>query len=394
MTTVEQSVSRPSASAGTLLMLILISAPLQALLFTCPGPVLTMIKRHFEAEAGLFGAQMIMSTPGLGIILGGWAAGRLVERFGAQRILAFALPLYALCGAAGLVLDSLGGLLLSRLLQGGATAFIAGSALALVAEGGAGSQPRLLSWQAFWGALAGLASLPLAGWLGETRGWHGPFVLYLSPLLFWLLALPQLMRASVPRVQPLVSEKPRSSTLHLWPLLLAVTLIFAAIFMRTSTLPFLMAEAGVVRPMPQSWMLTLGCLTNALGALSFIPVARYLSPLRCLSLCLLVFGAGDILLGASHTVAPLLIGASISSAAGGFAGPCLAHILLDRAGPALHKAASGLLFTAIYLGDFINPMLTALLCKAFEMHGVYTLVGGLLVAGSVLLIWRRKGSRT
>ncbi len=393
MSNAEKNAARStSASAAALLMLILLSDPLQALLFACPAPVLTTIGQHFGSSAGLFGVQMIMSTPGLGIILAGWPAGRLVQRFGALRMQAFALPIYALCGAAGLVVDSLGALLLSRLLQGCATACIASSALTLVAERGAQSQARLLSWQAALGALAGLLILPLAGWLGETQGWRAPFGIYLLALLLWLVALPWLIRAPALQYRPKDAE-PNHSLLHLWPLLLAVVVIFSAIFMRATLQPFVLADVGLTRPIEQAWVLTLDCLVNALGALTFAFVVRRISPQRCLHLCLLILGAGDILLCAS-SLPMLLAGICISTAAAGFAGPCLAHMVLNRAGPALRRTASGLMFTAIYLGDFINPVLTGPLRQLFGIHGVFVAVGVLCIAGGAVGAVRKRWSPT
>ena len=386
----DTSAGSQSPNAVALLMLILMSDPLQALLFVCPGPVLTTISQHFGPSAGLFGVQMIMSTPGLGIILGGWPAGRLVQRFGAPRMLAFALPTYALCGAACLVIDSLGALLLSRLLQGCATACVASAALTLVAERGAEGQARLLSWQAALGALAGLLVMPLAGWLGETHGWRAPFAIYLLALVMWLLALPWLVRSPASKEEPR-APGPNYSLLHLWPLLLAVVVIFSVVFMRATLQPFVLAEAGLTRPIEQAWVLTLDCLANALGALTFAVLVRRIAPQKCLHLCLLVLGAGDILLGAS-SLPVLLTGICISSSAAGFAGPCLAHMVLNRAGPSLRRTASGLMFTAIYLGDFINPVLTGPLRQLFGIHGVFVAVGLLCMVGGAVVTVRNRVS--
>ena len=375
--------ARESGLGAAGLLLILLSDPLQALQVTGLIPALTGLHQHFGSSGGIFGVQMLMSMPGLGIVLAGWPAGRLVERFGPMPLLAAALPAYALSGAAGLAIDTLPGLLLSRFLLGCSTACIAGAALSLVSESRVKS--RLLSWQASLGALAGLLSLPPAGWLAETYGWRGPLLLYLLALLAWPAAL---SRARLEPRRPTMRQAAAVvSSRRLWPGLLAATLVFTVVFMRSTHLPFLLAESGLVRPTEQAWTLTLECLLAALGALAFSGVISRVAPRMCLALCLLGMGLGNLLLSAGGMLPLQLAGMVVSAAAAGFGGPCLAYLVLERAGPALRQRASGLLFTAIYLGDFINPMPTALLRHAFGLDGVFAGAGlACLIAGAAV-VW-------
>ena len=395
MPAAEESITRsPEVGVSSaILLLILISDPLQALQTTGLAPALTTLKQHFDATGNaFFGIQMLVSLPGLGIILAGWPAGRLIERFGAPSVLTVALPAYAFSGAAGLVFDTLQALLLSRLLMGLATGAIASAALSLIAESLDPQQrPWLLSWQASLGAIAGLASLPVAGWLAETEGWRGPFALYLLALLAWPAALSRLQGGRLVRPAPHPANAlPRASSRPLWPVLAGVALVFAAVFTRSSFLPFVLAEAGLTRPIEQAWTLALECLLNSLGALAFASFVARLAPARCLLFCLLIMGGGNLLLGLADSLPLKIFGMSISAAASGFAGPCLAYLVLQRAGPALQLRASGLIFTAIYLGDFIHPLPATLLRQAFGLHGAFVAVGLVCLAAGPLMSRRMR----
>ncbi len=94
---------RASSVPPLLLGLMLCGSPLMALIFTVLGPVLPAVAGHFGGER--LTAQMIMTMPSLGIMVGGPIGGWLVERHGVRRVILWMLVAYALSGCAGFVLD-------------------------------------------------------------------------------------------------------------------------------------------------------------------------------------------------------------------------------------------------------------------------------------------------
>ena len=96
----------PLAANGRerLLVAVLLSAaPCMALMFVLVAPVLSSLAAHFgHGTTGALIAQMIMTLPGIGVILGGPITGWLVERAGTRRTLFASLIAYTLAGLGGL----------------------------------------------------------------------------------------------------------------------------------------------------------------------------------------------------------------------------------------------------------------------------------------------------
>src|SRR3954467_2577749 len=111
--------SAPRVKHAFAIGIVLCSSPLLTIVFTAIPPVLSAIAQHFGGgQSGAFAAQLVMTLPTIGIILGGGPAGWLVERFGPRKVLLGAYAAFALCGTAPLYLDSLRLLLATRLLLG------------------------------------------------------------------------------------------------------------------------------------------------------------------------------------------------------------------------------------------------------------------------------------
>ncbi|MFJ2992899.1 MFS transporter [Pandoraea sp. NPDC087047] len=377
-----------------LLLVLASSSPCMALMFTAVGPVLPGLAQHFARGGdGAFAAQLIMTMPGIGIALGGLVTGWAVERLGARALLLGSLLTYALAGFAGFYVDALSVLLFTRLLTGLAAAGCATSTLAIIAQRFEPEQRAcILGYQSAAGSAVGLVSLLVAGGVGEAYGWRAPFFLY-------LLALPVLLVATavVPAVRSQANaQRPPRQTGHndrhpllaLLPVYLLIVLVFAAVFMNAVQLSFLLAQSGITSPGVQSWVMATSALACMVGAASYGRVRSWVGDRWIFCICLALMGGGYVLMGSSHLMMPMIVGCGIAAIGGGCVGPYLAVVLLDRAAPSVRGRASGFMFTALYLGDFVNPLVVNPLRASFGIHQAFVLVGAILSFFALVVLFR------
>lgn len=378
-----------------LLMAVLVSsAPCMALLFTALGPVLPGLAGHFsQGRDGALVAQLVMTMPSIGIIIGGPVTGWLVERCGRRQTLFGALVLYSIAGCAGFLLPDATMLFVSRLLLGLCAAGIATSTLALIGDYFDNeSRGRILGYQNAGGAAFGLLSLLLAGAIGESAGWRAPFGLYAFGLLVLLAAacaLPKTPAATAPAAAAAEAEAPAGGAiLSLWPVYLLIVVVYLAVFMNAVQLTFLLAFDGVTSPQVMSWVMASGSVATIAGSSSFGWLHARLGNRWTFVGCLALLAAGYGIIGATHTIGWTMAGGVLAGAGGGCIGPYLANLLLERAAPAVRGRAAGFMYSAVFLGDFVNPLVITPLRTGWGIHQAFLLVAGALALGAVWVLAR------
>jgi MFS family permease len=163
---------------------LLLSSTMTVMAGAMIAPGLPGMKRAFAQvpEIDLW-VGLVLSSPAISIVVAGVAMGWLVERVGARNVLAASLVLFALAGSAGLWLDTLDGILVSRLILGLAVGGIMTAATTLIAECFTGIERRaFMGFQAAFMGLGGVIFLVMGGLLAMS-GWRGPFAVYLAGLL-------------------------------------------------------------------------------------------------------------------------------------------------------------------------------------------------------------------
>lgn len=378
-----------------LLLLVLISsAPCMALIFTALGPVMPGIATHFgQGRDGALVAQLVMTVPSIGIIVGGPVTGWLVERWTARSVLFAALACYSLAGCAGMLLDAPYVLLASRLALGLAAAGIATSTLALIGERFEGdARGRILGYQNAAGAAFGLVSLLMAGAIGEAQGWRGPFSLYLIGAVVLAAGMFTLPASTARPVAAKPEEKSAKGAIRcLWPVYLLLVLVYMAVFMNAVQLSFLLAADGVTSPQTQSMVMAAGSVASMVGAALFGAVLARAGSRRTFCGCLALMACGYGIVGASHEVMLTMAGSALAGLGGGCIGPYLATVLLQRAAPEVRGRAAGFMYSAVFLGDFINPLVITPLRTGLGIHHAFLAVAAALAAGALVVLLRRGG---
>jgi MFS family permease len=166
---------------------ILASATLTVMAGAIIGPVVRQIGMGVGVSESLAG--LVITTHGVVIVVASPLAGALIDRVGPRGPYLLGLGLYGVGGGAGLVVDSFGALLASRVVLGAGVALVYTGVTVLIYTLYRGRRmDRALGLRSSANSL-GAAVWPLVGGALGTVSWHAPFGVYLAALPLGLVAL-------------------------------------------------------------------------------------------------------------------------------------------------------------------------------------------------------------
>jgi MFS family permease len=338
-------------------------------------------------------AQMIVTVPSIGVIIGGPLSGWAIARTGSKNFMLAMLAVFGGAGSAGLYLESATFLMVSRFLLGLATAGIVTSMITMISEHfTAELRSRIFGFQSATGAAAGVLTIFIAGQLGQAYGWRAPFALYLLALVVLVLGifyLPQTKPAARPVEQPKTPVDWKQLGV-LWPLYLLILPMFVAVYMPNIQVQFLLRDDGITGPSAQSYVILTGAFVVAVSALCYGRVSRRFSGAQILMACFVFQGLGMALMGATHSAVPIALGCGILGIGTGIANPLISDLLVARTTPDMRSRAIGLSYTARYSGDFINPLIMRPMAILVGLHSAFLVVGSAFLVGVVIVaLWRQ-----
>lgn len=158
----------PKLPVGVILILLLATQMVATDLYL---PALPQIAADLGAPAGQ--VQWTLTVFILSFGLAQLAAGSLVDRYGRRRTLLWGLGLYVSAALAGALSTQLPLLIMSRVLQGAATAACVIGARAIIRDKYAGSAGLVMMARSMTGmSLIGFVSPVLGGLVTQSLGWH------------------------------------------------------------------------------------------------------------------------------------------------------------------------------------------------------------------------------
>ena len=129
------------------------------------APSLPAMQEYFaDVPNSALLVRLVLTIPALFIAIGGLFAGQLVDRLGRKPLLVGSTLVYGLAGASGLVLNSLGTILVGRALLGLSVAGIMTGVTTLIADYYTGqSRANFMGLQAAFMGLGGVVFLSVGG---------------------------------------------------------------------------------------------------------------------------------------------------------------------------------------------------------------------------------------
>jgi MFS family permease len=295
-------------------------------------------------------------------------------------VIVAALLLYGLAGSAGFVLHSLAAILVSRLVVGLAMAGLASGFLTLVADYFTGAWlNQFLGYLGAFTGFAGVVFQALAGALADI-GWRFPFLLH---LVAFVILLGVLVRIDEPRVRAQAASQSTGAERAAFPIMEAGSIYavalagMGAVFVLIVHLPFYLTSQAGVTNSQVGLALSLQALPAGIIALLYHRLRSRLSVQTIAAVMFLSLGLSLVVAALTSSYVLVVAGLLIGGIGLGLLPPNLMAWLAMVAPPAARGRAVGGLNTALFLGQFLAPLLTQPMVEQVGPAGAFGVVGGL-----------------
>lgn len=384
-TVLTHSSEAPRAGRSQAILLLLASC-LPVLGIVLIAPVQPRIAEAFSENGSVdFLVPMMITAPALAIAVFSPFAGALADRWGRKRLLIGSMFIYGFFGTAPLWLNSLEFIVLSRVGLGVAEAIIITVSTTLIADYFRGAErQKYLGYQVFVTTVAGTVFLALGGILGGI-GWRTPFWLYTVSIVFAVAMTFMLWEPA--------HDRTASGSRVPWKSIgapLCVTVFGGMVFyVLIVYLPFLLTAQGISSPEQIGLIAAATSMATASGAFAF----RFIARLGLRVLLATAFGTAAVGLlavwGAGESILVLVAGAIVTSFGTGVLVPSLLTWAVSKLAPARLGIGTGAWQSALFLGQFLTPLVVGTLVAVSQnlqqSVGLFGLAAAAATACSLLL---------
>lgn len=347
------------------------------------APALGVIKAHFTSAPELL-VQFIVSIPALFIIITNLFFLNISRHYGTRAIALFGLVLYVASGAGCFLANDIYVVLTLRALLGVSVGLIMPLSTGLLAyyyppE----QQAHLMGLSAAMNQMGGVVATLLAGLLSAI-GWRWAFLVYLLGLIAVIMVavyLPDDHLGSANKRG--IPFQPRQ-LLKFHPSVNGMLLLMMIFFIYPTNFAITAEEqAGLSLTTTTLIMVGLDLVAffagMAFGQLMniFREPMKYIAPV--------FFLIGYLFFAVAHSIMPLLIGAVFTGIANGVGVPYLNTIASIKGGRNSATTVMPLLSAALYMGQFISPIIVTPLSRL--LFGEQDVAGGYKLGIIICLIF-------
>jgi len=335
------------------------------------APALGVINEHFKGQNPML-IQLIVSLPALFIILTNLFFPLLCRLMKTRTLALSGLTLYVVAGAGAFFADDIGTLLALRAVMGVSVGMIMPLSTGLLAyyfppE----EQAGLMGISAAMNQMGGVVATLLAGILAGIS-WNCAFLVYLlgvTALVMVALYLPNERLATHGGLSLSALKRFHPSVVGLF-LVMVLFFIYPTNFALTATT--VLGSTGVTLVMVGLDLVAffVGLVFGAVMK-RFPTQTRYAAPLG--------FMAGYLCLSAGNGMLMLLLGSALTGVANGIGVPYLNTMGSVKAGKEAATTVMPLLSAALYLGQFMSPVIVSPLASATGVSPYMVGVGIALV---------------
>lgn len=325
------------------------------------APALGAIKAHFADAAPLL-IQLIVSLPALFIILTNILFPTLCRLFRTKTLAVIGLSLYVVAGSGAFFLDNIWLLLVARALLGVSVGIIMPLSTGLLAyyfppEKIAG----LMGLSAAMNQLGGVVATLLAGFLC-LYDWNYSFLVYLLGLIALIMVLIWLPQEDLsPAHNSLGQEEKRLGMRQLvrkfHPSIVGMLLLMIIFFIFPTNFAITGHELGLQQSLITWLMVGMDAVAFVFGLVFGKMMGRF--PRSMKYWAPLLFFAGMSALAAAFEIGGLILGCVCIGMATGLGVPYLFTIASIKGGRDATTTIMPLLSAALYLGQFISPLIVS-----------------------------------
>lgn len=374
---------------------ILSASALTLFALAAVAPSLPAIERAYAdvPDAALL-TRMVLTITALFIALSAPVSGLLLDRIGRKPVLLSALVLYLFSGTAGIWLEGLTEILISRAILGIAAGMILTSATTLIGDFYQGdARNRMAGLQVSVMVLAVAGGTTIAGYLADTD-WRLPFYLYALSLVVMplvLFAIREPVRPARQAQSPnILMPQYRVALLRAGVIYLLIWVSMVSTFVIPSQTPFLLPEIGIPAAFVAGIAIAVFNAVAALTAVFFRRLRDRFDNNVILAGSYLFLGVGLLLAASADGIPQAMLGMIFAGIGFGPLMPTLFAWLLAVAPPELRGRLVGGLTFFQFLGLFASPLYSQPIADRIDMTGAFAVTGlaqitfGLLFIGAAV----------
>ncbi len=379
---------------------LLLAAALMVMGNATISPALPLLAAEFSDDPWAeWLSRFLVPAPSAAVVICAPFAGRLADRVGRRRLLLWGVALFAIAGCAGLVLPDLRWILASRLVLGIGMALIMTAQTALLGDLFDGARRANMQGLMITARnLGGLVCITSAGVLA-TWSVRLPFGIYALAFVFLWVMWHGLVedtdcKGKGTQAQSEAVSDTGAATGWRWVvagIALLQGLTNLAFFVMPTQLPFFLNDLGIDAPIAAG--LTLGAMTlaGAAIALRFGALSRWLGTARCFALGYGIMAVGYLGLSVATGFGVVVLGAICVGMGYSLVTPSFAGLMLKAAPMHWRGRASGVLTTAIFVGQLLSPLLSVPIIGGWGFSVLYSVLAVGVTA--LAAVWAMYGWR-
>ncbi|NIM92237.1 MAG: MFS transporter [Anaerolineales bacterium] len=382
---------------------LLITSALVVLGGATLAPALPAIQEQFKDVPNVeFLVRFVLTLPALLIAISAPFAGYVVDKFGRKNILIGSVIITGLAGLSGYVASTLGLILLGRGLLGIGVAGLMISTTTLITDYYSGeSRATFMGLQAGFMGLAGTVLIIAVGFLADFN-WRSPFLIYVLPFLmlaFIVLALyePKLearcpetpaavgepgscvgesMRNTEVATQDLSDAQPAPVKLILF-IFMTILLVEIIFYVIPIQLPFYFQELSVATAAQSGLAISTMAFVFAVASMLYGKIAAKMDRISILALAFVLIGIGYASIAMTTELFVLYMGLILAGIGIGLLIPNLYVWLTTETPLPIRARILGGFTTALFLGQFLSPIISQPVTIAFDVRTVFVFAGAL-----------------
>lgn len=349
---------------------------------------LPRFENYFSAVEDIeFYSRLMITLPSVVIAIFSPFLGHLIFKVGKKSSVIFALIFFSLTGSAGLYLDSVEMFLLSRALLGVCIATLMIVSTSLVGDYFKGeARHKFMGYQSAFVAFGGIVFVVGGGVLSDIN-WRLPFGIYLIGLL--LLPLVITFKAGKDK------EKEQDDEIAFMPTnILGIYFLgffFMIIFYILPTqIPFLLINEFNASGKIAGSIIGVAFLANAVGAIAFTKFKKRYDFATIYIIALTIIAIGLVGIAFVYNIHYFYFTSTVVGFGGGVMMTNISAWMLSRTTFDKRVKASGYLTSALFMGQFVSPIVFHPVVEALGIHDFFLAVGvGLLALIILSLIYKK-----
>lgn len=371
---------------------LLLSSTLTVMSGATIAPALPQMEEVFSHVPNApFLVRLVLTLPALFIVLSAPLLGRVSDRYGRLTVILPSLILYGVAGTAGFFAHNIWFLLISRAFLGIAVAGIMTTATTMIGDMFSGEmRTKIVGYQSAFMAMGGVVYVGVGGLLADID-WKYPFLLYAFSIIIFVLALKSLKESrhqiSAEEVQPIISI-PRKAY-YIYFIGFISMLVFYSIPVQ---IPFYIRELGVEKNFYIGLAIMVSTFFGALTAVNYSRIKGKAHFEKVYIWSFILVASSYVMIWLSQGYPGVLIAMALNGIGIGVIMPNSSLWLISISKNENRGKILGGLTTSFFLGQFLSPMATQPMVKAFGTEVMFGGLGLLLLVFAAVIFFKTRKS--